>query len=992
MPSITTRDAYATISAARATRRSAKPVFSRILSAALSIALLLAMLPGTAFGDTHYSASAEEEPPAHVDLPTDGHTPPPRENGNEEVAEAAIPDKASAQEEPPAEQDGEGGLKDAGEASSATAHPDMQTVPQDTSCTDEASSDSAANSQDAADARPEGESAADELARSEDAAGETTADNAEAEQGRLGKRNNERNANARTSSEEGDKRMASPTLSATAEDTQAKGASLSTQDEDDRVFAVFDSSDGSLRFYNRPSFDLSATQTRYEGSTYEVRDGGEKLITSADDVPWKDVRASIASVEFVDDVFGFYTDWWFYGCTALESVDFGPWANGTSEFVGTDDPNACGSMQSCSHMFDGCRSLASIDMASVARAFAISSDTSYLFHGCASLTSLDFTEWYNLSSDMSYMFAGCTSLRSVNLGCFLPLGEMENMFEGCTGLRSVTVSDSWSFTGLGSSSVNAVLPTVLGGKWENEEAGIAPMTASELAERFDDNASSWAGTWTPTSAAYGVLQENGALVLFRSMESYAHNADYADVVDVAGSHYAGRVFADIEKSGRTYANCRWRECKNDVRSIRVAPGQTVKPASTRYWFYDHSSLESVDLNGLDTSDVTDMRYMFGARSADSALSSLASLDLTMLDTSSVEDMRNMFSYCTALAELDISSFDTSSTTTEQNMFDSCTSLRRITLGNSFSFNGKGAIEGNDDIADKGLLPTPPNDIPHTGLWLNSSISAAKPVTAEQLQTYYDGSVGESEYCQPIAAGETLEKASFASGTYMWATDACTIRFASGQGQNTETLDVVVRASESYALPAPTFTRHLYAQTGWADDRGESWALSSIIPANTYANGDVIVMTALWSALEYATSDTENIAFTVPDSINYTLAAHGTLTGPTLGAYLENLSAFQIRASALDVDPEAGWTVVADAAKSDASNSVDFQIGPRNAQAEAHDYLTKSDLPDSGAWNMGAAGSDAAVLQLVCTGHVANAESLPPSKTELANLHWYVKAS
>ena len=80
---------------------------------------------------------------------------------------------------------------------------------------------------------------------------------------------------------------------------------------------------------------------------------------------------------------------------------------------------------------------------------------------------------------------------------------------------------------------------------------------------------------------------------------------------------------------------------------------------------------SIDLSALDTSEVTDMRYMFAG------CSSLTSLDLSNFDTSKVTDMRYMFAGCNSLTSLDVSNFDTSKVTSMGDMFSRCESLTSL---------------------------------------------------------------------------------------------------------------------------------------------------------------------------------------------------------------------------------------------------------------------------------------------------------------------------
>ena len=69
-----------------------------------------------------------------------------------------------------------------------------------------------------------------------------------------------------------------------------------------------------------------------------------------------------------------------------------------------------------------------------------------------------------------------------------------------------------------------------------------------------------------------------------------------------------------------------------------------------------SDAVSIETGDFDTSNVTNMSYMFYECKA------LTSLDVSKFDTSKVTSMRDMFYGCQALTSLDVSSFDTSKVT------------------------------------------------------------------------------------------------------------------------------------------------------------------------------------------------------------------------------------------------------------------------------------------------------------------------------------------
>ena len=76
-------------------------------------------------------------------------------------------------------------------------------------------------------------------------------------------------------------------------------------------------------------------------------------------------------------------------------------------------------------------------------------------------------------------------------------------------------------------------------------------------------------------------------------------------------------------------------------------------------------------SGFDTSNVTDMSYMFKNCKA------LTSLDVSNFDTSKVTTMEGMFGRCYAFVTLDLRSFTNENLTNIGNMFFDCTNLTTI---------------------------------------------------------------------------------------------------------------------------------------------------------------------------------------------------------------------------------------------------------------------------------------------------------------------------
>ncbi len=99
-------------------------------------------------------------------------------------------------------------------------------------------------------------------------------------------------------------------------------------------------------------------------------------------------------------------------------------------------------------------------------------------------------------------------------------------------------------------------------------------------------------------------------------------------------------------------------------------GAKYRPKRISFNYYDGTSLD-YELSNLDTSNITDMRSLFGN------CSKVTNLDLRNFNTSNVTNMNAVFMYCSAITSLDLSNFNTSKVTNMSSMFSSCTKLTSI---------------------------------------------------------------------------------------------------------------------------------------------------------------------------------------------------------------------------------------------------------------------------------------------------------------------------
>ena len=90
------------------------------------------------------------------------------------------------------------------------------------------------------------------------------------------------------------------------------------------------------------------------------------------------------------------------------------------------------------------------------------------------------------------------------------------------------------------------------------------------------------------------------------------------------------------------------------------------------------NVDTLDLTGLDTSNMTNMSRMFYKST------SLKNIDVSGFDTSKVVNMIFMFNNCSSLISLDLSSFNTSNVTNMEAMFQNDVNLENITFGDNFN--------------------------------------------------------------------------------------------------------------------------------------------------------------------------------------------------------------------------------------------------------------------------------------------------------------------
>mgnify|MGYP002765683755 CR=1 FL=1 len=155
--------------------------------------------------------------------------------------------------------------------------------------------------------------------------------------------------------------------------------------------------------------------------------------------------------------------------------------------------------------------------------------------------------------------------------------------------------------------------------------------------------------------------------------SYSSKLGFSGLKEVAG-------LSVLDTSDVTYMGDMFGECSALTR-VDVSSFNMSKVTGLSQMFYRCSSLTSVDCSGWDVSKVTATSYMF------SGCTNLRSINLSGWNPVSLGSMAGMFYNCSNVESLDLSKFSTDKITNVYSMrsiFDGMNNLRTVTLGPSFN--------------------------------------------------------------------------------------------------------------------------------------------------------------------------------------------------------------------------------------------------------------------------------------------------------------------
>ena len=151
---------------------------------------------------------------------------------------------------------------------------------------------------------------------------------------------------------------------------------------------------------------------------------------------------------------------------------------------------------------------------------------------------------------------------------------------------------------------------------------------------------------------------------------------WLDPTDKTAYYYTEpeKVYLNTDSRKMFYSEYVEQKIRN-VLEIDLSNFNTSNVTDMSYMFYGMSNLTTLDLSNFNTSQVTDMKYMF------TYMFNLTTLDLSSFNTFKVTDMNHMFSAMRNLTTLDLSNFDTSKVINMQYMFSGMRNLTTLNLSN-----------------------------------------------------------------------------------------------------------------------------------------------------------------------------------------------------------------------------------------------------------------------------------------------------------------------
>lgn len=304
-----------------------------------------------------------------------------------------------------------------------------------------------------------------------------------------------------------------------------------------------------------------------------------------------------------------------------------------------------------------------------------------MFRNCTKLKTLVLSDKFNTSNvtTMTYMFSGCSAIQSLELPESFDttkVTSMGYMFMDCNSLASLIFPDS----------VNTSSATSMRNMFNNCKS----LVSLDLSGFNTSNVT--------------------------GMESMFDGCSKLTSLNLTGFNTS-----NVRSMDSMFQGC------SSLTSLDLMSFNTSKVTDMDEMFDGCSAIKTIKMSdSFNTSNVTRMYSMFNNCKA------LKTLDLPdSFITTKVTIMNMMFRYCSSLTSLNLTGFNTSNVTNMHYMFYNC-KARSIKFPATFRFKGKNI----SSTSNQALLDTPPSNSTYTGKWIRED-EAYGPYTPAQLRTNFD---------------------------------------------------------------------------------------------------------------------------------------------------------------------------------------------------------------------------------------------------------------
>ena len=369
--------------------------------------------------------------------------------------------------------------------------------------------------------------------------------------------------------------------------------------------------------------------------------GGVDVTSNNGKVGWYDQRGTIISVVF-DESFANYTtltstDNWFLDCSSMTEIR-------GIEYLNTVNVTGMNSM----------------------------------FYDCIRLTNLDVSGFKTDNvTGMYHMFYNCSGLTSLDLSSFntSKVETMNAMFQGCSALKTIYASSKWSTEAVTDGSwMFGGCTSLVGGAGSVYDENHAHYTYAHI-----DGGESNPGYFTDINAPqpYAVLSDNNTVLTFYYDDQKAARGG----MDIGPFAYLEHGFGESQRP--------WHDVRESIVYAVIDPSmsQYTSLVSTGWWFYGCKNLKSVSgWENLYPLNIVDMWGTFEYCSSLPSDPAAGGPDFSNFYSNSLKRTVAMFHGCTSMTSLDLSALNTSNVTENEGMFEGCTALTTIYVGSGWDMS------------------------------------------------------------------------------------------------------------------------------------------------------------------------------------------------------------------------------------------------------------------------------------------------------------------